>query len=90
MCESLYSWVAPSFHGAVLLAVLLNHYPDVASLDATYSNHRFVRICSCGDDASQCLFCTRVGEQVGTKQRMVKQHASSDCKSALYLLGGSS
>lgn len=48
--------VCPSFHGATLLAMLLNYHPDVIHLGDTFPSRSIDQACSCGVGVDQCPF----------------------------------
>jgi hypothetical protein len=60
--------VAPSFHGATLLAKLLNAHPQIVSLADTYPSNRFDQICGCGTYVSQCRFWKAIKARVGAQR----------------------
>ena len=48
--------LCPSFHGATLLAKLLNAHPDISALGDTYPSNAFDQTCGCGAKVSACQF----------------------------------
>jgi len=64
MFERYYFVVAPNFHGATLLAKLLNDHPEVMSLGDTYPSNRIDQVCGCGKRVSQCDFWQHVGKDI--------------------------
>ncbi len=48
--------VCPSYHGATLLAMLLNRHPDVVHLGDTVPSRRIEQACSCGETVDHCPF----------------------------------
>ena len=48
--------VAPSYHGATLLAVLLNNHPNITSLGDMPPSSGEDLVCSCGELMSKCHF----------------------------------
>lgn len=48
--------VCPSFHGATLLALLLNNHSQVSALGDTNPSREYDQICSCGQPVSACPF----------------------------------
>jgi hypothetical protein len=64
MFERRYFILAPNFHGATLLARLLNAHPQVVSLGDTYPSQHFDQVCGCGDKVSQCAFWRAVRADV--------------------------
>ncbi|HEY4942154.1 MAG TPA: hypothetical protein VII56_12070 [Rhizomicrobium sp.] len=57
--------LAPSFHGATLLAKLLNAHPKVVCLGDTYPSHAYDQVCGCGRLVSECPFWLNIGEKIG-------------------------
>ena len=57
--------LAPNFHGATLLARLLNAHPEIVALGDTYPSNRFDQICGCGSRVSKCGFWQFVRDRVG-------------------------
>lgn len=55
--ETLYYVIAPSYHGATFLALLLNSHPDITYPGDTIPKRRFLDSrCSCGERISDCPF----------------------------------
>lgn len=50
--------LSPSFHGATLLAILLNNHTKIVSLGDAYPSEDFVQTCSCGKKVTKCEFWT--------------------------------
>jgi hypothetical protein len=65
MIERRFFVLAPNFHGATLLARLLNAHPEIVSLADTYPSNHFDQICGCGRHVSQCGFWRKVTDRVG-------------------------
>ena len=57
--------LCPSFHGATLVAKLLNAHPEVSSLGDTYPSNAFDQTCGCGALVSECGFWTSVKSAIG-------------------------
>ena len=58
--------VCPSYHGATLLALLLNNHPMITALGDTNPTREFDQTCACGRQVSQCPFWEAVRQGVGT------------------------
>src|SRR5680860_1773785 len=48
--------LSPSYHGATLLAKLINAHPEVTALGDTMPSNRFDQVCGCGTRVSACHF----------------------------------
>lgn len=57
--------LSPSYHGATLLAKLINAHPEATSLGDTYPSNRYDQLCGCGARVSDCHFWQDVKERVG-------------------------
>ena len=56
--------LCPSFHGATLLAKLLNAHPDISALGDTYPSNAFDQTCGCGRNVSACDFWRITRERI--------------------------
>lgn len=56
MFETTYFVLSPSYHGATLLAKLLNAHPELTALGDTYPSNAFDQVCGCGEYVSACPF----------------------------------
>ena len=65
MFERKFFILSPSFHGATLLARLLNAHPEILALGDTYPSNRFDQVCGCGSKVSECDFWQAVKKRVG-------------------------
>ena len=64
MFEKTFFVLAPSYHGATLLAKLHNAHPDLTALGDTYPSHAFDQVCGCGERVSRCPFWQAVKAEV--------------------------
>lgn len=74
MFERHYFVIAPNFHGATLLAKLLNDHPEVMSLGDTYPSNRIDQVCGCGKVVSQCAFWQQVAVAIGADRYRFHPH----------------
>lgn len=68
MFEKTYFVLAPSFHGATLLAKLLNAHPEVTTLGDTYPSNAFDQTCGCGEPVSRCPFWQAIKADTGAEK----------------------
>ena len=64
--ETLHFVLCPSFHGATLLAVLLNNHPDIVTLGDTNPTRAYDQICACERLVSECPFWQEVARECQT------------------------
>lgn len=64
MFERNYFVLSPSFHGATLLAKLVNAHPDVIHLGDTYPSNSFDQSCGCGARVTDCNFWVTIRKRV--------------------------
>lgn len=64
MFEKAFFVLSPSYHGATLLAKLINAHPEVTALGDTYPSNAFDQICGCGEEVSDCSFWQAVKADV--------------------------
>lgn len=57
--------LSPSYHGATLLAKLINAHPELTALGDTYPSNAFDQVCGCGEQVSACPFWKAVKADVG-------------------------
>jgi len=76
--ERRYFVVAPDFHGATLLAKLVNDHPEVVSLGDTYPSNRLDQVCGCGARVSACPFWQGVSVDVGAPRYRDHPHLLPD------------
>jgi Sulfotransferase domain len=60
--------VCPSYHGATLLALLLNNHSRVSALGDTLPMRDLDAICACGQPVSACEFWQEVSAQLDTSR----------------------
>jgi hypothetical protein len=60
-----YFILSPSFHGATLLAKLVNAHPNAACLGDTYPSNRYDQTCGCGNTVSNCEFWQTIKRRIG-------------------------
>jgi hypothetical protein len=58
--------LCPSFHGATLLALLLNNHSKVSALGDTVPSRAFDQACACTKKVSECPFWQTVRSEIGT------------------------
>jgi Sulfotransferase family len=58
--------VCPSFHGATLLALLLNNHSAISALGDTNPTRGYDQICACRAKVSECGFWQTVSERLDT------------------------
>ncbi len=63
-----YFVLAPSFHGATLLAKLLDSHPRVVCLGDTYPSNLYDQVCGCGARVSTCAFWQAVKSEVDAER----------------------
>lgn len=87
MFEKTYFVLAPSFHGATLLAKLLNAHPEVTTLGDTYPSNAFDQTCGCREPVSRCPFWqavktdTRAGKrEEGTGSMLPRYPGEGDAR----------
>lgn len=68
MFEKTFFVLSPSYHGATLLAKLINAHPELTSLGDTYPSNDFDQICGCGERVSQCPFWQAIKADVGAER----------------------
>ena len=68
MFESRYFVLAPNFHGATILSMLLNFNRSIVSLGDTYPSNLFDQVCGCGKLVSKCSFWKEVKSRVDCKR----------------------
>lgn len=66
MFEKTFFILAPSYHGATLLAKLINAHPALTTLGDTYPSNAFDQVCGCGERVSACPFWQAVKADVGS------------------------
>jgi hypothetical protein len=66
MFDKTFFVLSPSYHGATLLAKLLNAHPEVTALGDTYPSNRFDQLCGCGERVSRCHFWQSVKNDVAS------------------------
>lgn len=59
--------LCPPYHGATLLAVLLNNHKAITSLGDAVPTKDFIQTCSCGESVVNCGFWNELAEQLGNK-----------------------
>jgi hypothetical protein len=57
--------LSPSFHGATLLAKLVNAHPNAVCLGDTYPSNRYDQTCGCGNTVSNCEFWQTIKRSLG-------------------------
>lgn len=60
--------VCPSFHGATLLALLLNNHSKVSALGDTNPSREYDQICACREKVSECEFWQTVTDRLHTQR----------------------
>ncbi|MGD8690131.1 MAG: sulfotransferase [Gammaproteobacteria bacterium] len=60
--------LSPSYHGATLLAKLLNAHPEITALGDTLPSNEFDQVCGCGETVSRCRFWRDIEKETGAKQ----------------------
>ncbi len=68
MFEKTFFVLAPSYHGATLLAKLINAHPELTTLGDTYPSNAFDQVCGCGERVSHCPFWQAVKNDVGANR----------------------
>jgi hypothetical protein len=68
MFEKTYFVLSPSYHGATLLAKLINAHPELTALGDTYPSNAFDQVCGCGEYVSACPFWQAVKADVGDER----------------------
>jgi hypothetical protein len=61
--ENFYFVVCPSYHGATLIACLLNNHQDITALGDTNPHMKFIRrgtLCGCGKPINECFFWNKL------------------------------
>jgi hypothetical protein len=66
--------LCPSYHGATLLALLLNNHTKISSLGDAIPRKTYDQRCACGKLVSQCAFWQQIEKALDT-QRFVAQDA---------------
>ena len=56
--------LAPSFHGATLVALLLNNHSRVVSLGDTLPTLAYDQVCGCREKVSRCVFWSEVRRRI--------------------------
>jgi hypothetical protein len=59
--------LCPSYHGATLLAVLLNNHSAITSLGDAVPTKDFIQTFSCGESVVNCGFWNELAEHLGNK-----------------------
>lgn len=60
--------VCPPFHGATLLALLLNNHSSISALGDTNPSRRYDQVCSCSEPVSECAFWRAAAERIDTSR----------------------
>ena len=60
--------VCPSYHGATLLALLLNNHPEVTALGDTLPHRGSKHVCACGELVDHCSFWDGVSRGLDTSR----------------------
>ena len=60
--------LCPSYHGATLLALLLNNHSKISCLGDTIPTKKFEQVCSCGKKVSVCEFWQSIRSSLNTDQ----------------------
>ena len=60
--------VCPSYHGATLLALLLNNHSQISALGDTIPLRKWDPVCACGRRASECDFWQTVSTSLDTSR----------------------
>ncbi|MEX0383602.1 hypothetical protein [Spiribacter pallidus] len=68
MFEKAFFVLSPSYHGATLLAKLINAHPDLTALGDTYPSNAFDQVCGCVRRVSQSSFWQAVKADLGTER----------------------
>lgn len=68
MFEKTFFVLSPSYHGATLLAKLINAHPELSALGDTYPANAFDQLCGCGELVSQCGFWRAIKADVGSER----------------------
>ena len=68
MFEKAFFVLSPSYHGATLLAKLINGHPELTALGDTYPSNAFDQVCGCGKRVSACPFWQAVKADVGAER----------------------
>lgn len=67
MFDKTYFILSPSYHGATLLAKLINAHPQLTALGDTYPSNAFDQVCGCGEHVSACTFWRAVKSDIGVE-----------------------
>lgn len=68
MFEKAFFVLSPSYHGATLVAKLINAHSDLTALGDTYPSNAFDQVCGCGERVSTCPFWQAVKAEVGAER----------------------
>lgn len=60
--------VCPSYHGATLLALLLNNHSQISALGDTIPLRKWDPVCACGRRVSECDFWQTVSRRLDTRR----------------------
>jgi hypothetical protein len=56
--------LCPAYHGATLLALLLNNHAEVSALGDTLPRRSYDQLCSCGQPVSRCAFWVELDRRI--------------------------
>ncbi|MFE8073385.1 sulfotransferase [Marinobacteraceae bacterium S3BR75-40.1] len=68
MFEKAFFVLSPSYHGATLLAKLINAHPELTALGDTYPSNTLDQVCGCGERVSACPFWQATKRDVGAER----------------------
>lgn len=60
--------LCPAYHGATLLALLLNNHPKISSLGDAIPRRTYDQRCACKKLVSQCKFWRKIGKELDMKR----------------------